>query len=214
MMSVMPETSTTSPPLRRAFDWFFGMPWVFNGLRHWVLGTPDFGACYRHLEVTASDTVLDIGCGMGDAMRHLTSFERYEGFDTDARAIEAFRRLGPPRNVSLHAEACSPGHVREISPTKVVLVGILHHLPREEARTVLGALAEAPRLSAAVTCDTVFIPGRPVNNTLARLDRGRFVLDEAGYVELAESCGLRVRTRFWVHAKRGIASYFSMLLTR
>ena len=59
------------------WNWFFGLPWVFQRLRRWVLGGFSFAPAYHLLEVGNGDMVLDVGCGMGDAMQHLGDFQEY-----------------------------------------------------------------------------------------------------------------------------------------
>ena len=40
-------------------------------------------AFYESLEAEASDVIVDVGCGTGDALRYLPSFKSYHGFDVD-----------------------------------------------------------------------------------------------------------------------------------
>ena len=155
-------------------DWFFGLPWVFQRLRYWFLGGFSFAPGYELLEARDGDRVLDVGCGMGDALRHLGGFQEYHGFDTDARAIDCFRKLHPQANVHLYSRVCQLGDIARIQPTKVVLAGLLHHVSDAEALQLLRPLADPPH-PRIMTIDTVFLPGHWTNNLLARSYRGRYV---------------------------------------
>ncbi|HEX7816944.1 class I SAM-dependent methyltransferase [Dyella sp.] len=85
--------------------------------------------------------VLDIGCGLGLLAHVLQATEeltRYIGVDHDARKIDAGRdalaRAGLPQDIELHhADAASlPPH-----DGHVVLLDILHYLPRERQQDLL-----------------------------------------------------------------------------
>jgi hypothetical protein len=66
----------------------------------------------------------------------------------------------------------------------------------------------------ALTLDIVYLPGHPYNNLLARLDRGRFCREEAGYVALAQRAGLRVVERVLEksHPTWGLVKYSVLVL--
>jgi cyclopropane fatty-acyl-phospholipid synthase-like methyltransferase len=199
---------------KRLFDWFFGIPWVFQKLRYWVLGGFDFGPAYQRLNVEENDVVLDIGCGMGDSMQHLKSFRRYYGFDTDSRAIETFRKKYPAQNIILNNRVCTADDIRQLQPSKCILIGLLHHINDDDARTLLRSLAEAAELKGTVTLDTVYVPGRWVNNALAAADRGRHVRMTEHYRQLFSSGGMDVQEEFWIVTGNGAARYLGAVLHR
>jgi len=195
-------------------EWLFGIPWVFQRLRQRALGGVDFRPAYDQLAVGGEDVVLDIGCGMGSAMGFLTAFKAYHGFDTDPRAIAAFRRRSLPGNVTLYNRPCRPADVMALAPTKVLMIGLLHHVDDPEILPLLRALAALPGLTGIATVDTVLLPGRRINNLLARLDRGRFVRSIAQYDALVERAGLTVAKSFWIESGNHSASYYGMLILK
>lgn len=194
-------------------DWFYGIPWVFQKLRYWVLGGFDFGPAYQRLNVGENDVILDIGCGMGDSMQHLKAFHRYYGFDTDNRAIETFRKQHSAPNIILNNRVCTAEDIRQLQPTKCILIGLLHHINDVDACTLLQSLAEATQLKGVVTLDTVYVPGRWINNVFAAADRGRFVRTTEQYRQLFSSAGMDVQEEFWIVTGIG-ARYLGVLLQR
>lgn len=195
----------------------FGHPFVYDHIRPLAVGGIDMSPVYAALEADADDRVLDVGCGTGDALGYLPPVSAYFGFDTDAVAIARARQRAarqPTLNAQFEARLLGPDDLARLAPTKVVLAGLLHHLTDAEARGLFEMLGAVPTIKRIVTQDVVLLPGRPLNNLLARGDRGRFVRNEPDYPPLAAGTGLRV-TRAWVircHPYTGIARYLVMTL--
>lgn len=174
-----------------------GHPFVYDRVRPAVVGGIDMRGLYELLEGEAGRFVLDIGCGTGDALRYLTSHERYLGIDTDPIAIAAARkRWASLPNVRFEERMLKADDVTDLAPTGVVLSGVLHHLSNEDAEGVLRLAAASPRLVRIVTSDIVFLPGAFVNNALAAMDRGRFCRHPDAYAAVARSAGLEVKKAF------------------
>ncbi|AKU96328.1 hypothetical protein AKJ09_02992 [Labilithrix luteola] len=173
-----------------------GHPFVYDQIRPRVVGGIDMRSLYERLgegESGAGRVVLDVGCGTGDALRYLSSFESYLGIDTDPVAIEAAKaRYGNRPGVRFECRMLQEEDVRELEPTGVVLSGVLHHLTNAEADGVLRLVASSPRLVRVVTNDIVFLPGQLFNNVLAMMDRGRYCRDPDAYAGLARRAGFDV----------------------
>lgn len=202
-------------PLRGLHQAILGTPFVYDHVRPRVVGGIDMSSVYRRLEGEASRRVLDVGCGTGDALRYLAPAEAYLGVDTDARAIAVARaRHGQKPGVRFDARELSPADVRDLDPTGVVLAGVLHHLDNGTARDVLGLVREAPSLRRVVTSDILFVPGRPFNNVMAMMDRGRHCRSEDGYAAAARSAGFEVVRADVMrsHPSSGRVFYFVMEL--
>jgi SAM-dependent methyltransferase len=172
---------------------------------------------YRELATNEHSVVLDVGCGMGDALNHLDVFASYLGLDTDAAAVDVARkRHGARANATFEARALCSDDLREYRPTHVVMVGLLHHLRDEDALELLERLAGFGSVERVVTLDIVFLEGRWFNNLLARIDRGRHCRSMAGYRSLVQHAGFSVLADRCVpcHPTRGRVDYFVLTLAR
>src|SRR6185295_1300239 len=172
-----------------------GHPFVYDVIRPLAVGGVDLSPLYDQIR-DPDAVILDVGCGTGSALRYLQQFCSYVGMDTDPVAIEHARSRHASSRVSFSTQICTPQDVRRVQPTDVVLAGVLHHLSDEEAIGLLSSLPESPRLQQVLTADIVFLPGHPLGNLLASLDRGRFCRSEQGYLELVRRSRLRVRSSF------------------
>jgi SAM-dependent methyltransferase len=200
----------------RWYQRLLGHPFVYNRLRPWVVGGIDMTAFYESLEAKTTDVIVDVGCGTGDALRYLSSFKAYHGFDLDARAVEFARERAAGRpEVTFEARPVTAEDLASLRPTVVILAGLLHHMDDEQAVRLLELLAETPSIRRIATQDVVYLPGERVSNILARLDRGRFVRQEDGYRTLVERAGLLVESLRIARsqAESGRAGYLIMTLT-
>jgi SAM-dependent methyltransferase len=201
---------------RDLYDRILGMPFVYDRVRPMVVGGIDMSSVYDRAETTQDDLVLDIGCGTGDALRYLTTFRRYVGLDVDERAVDlARRRYGQRPGVSFEARLMRESDAVELEPTVVTLMGLLHHLSDEHAIDLLCTLRSPGTVRRIVTQDVVFLPGEPLSNLLARLDRGRDCRVPAAYRELARDAGWSVNDSAVIrsHPTRGLAKYLVMTLS-
>jgi SAM-dependent methyltransferase len=169
-----------------------GHPFVFNQVRPILLGGIDMSPLYDRLR-DARHTILDVGCGTGDALRYLDDFDSYVGYDTDPIAVEYMRQTyGHKPRVRIEHGLVTPAEVARIAPTAGILAGVLHHVPDDYARELLIALRASPRLSRIVTQDIVYVPGKRINNVLAYLDRGRHCRTVEQYEAIVRSAGMRI----------------------
>lgn len=170
-----------------------GTPFVYDVVRPAVVGGIDMSPLYDLLTGPARRAVLDVGCGTGDALKHLSDTDEYLGIDTDPIAIDAAkRRYGSRPNVRFECRHVHANDVVDFAPTGVVLAGVLHHLTNEEGEGVLRLVAGSPNLVRIVTSDIVFLPGMLFNNVLAMMDRGRHCRHPDAYASIARAAGLDV----------------------
>jgi len=191
-----------------------GHPFVYDVIRPLAVGGVDLSPLYDQIR-SPEAVILDVGCGTGSALRYLRQFRSYLGMDTDPVAVEHARSRHGSSRVSFSTQICSPEDVRRLQPTDVVLAGVLHHLSDEEAIGLLSSLPESPRLQQVLTADIVFLPGHPLANLLASLDRGRFCRSEQGYLELVRRSGLSVRSSFIARSSpiTGLGKYLYLTIS-
>jgi len=181
-----------------------GVPFVYERVRPLVLGGIDTSPVYQLLQAGPEDTVLDVGCGTGVALRHLEGFSRYVGFDTDPIAVRHAReREGQRPEVTFFDRALTEDDVREWVPDLAVLSGLFHHLSDEDAIGLLRVLATSSRLRRVTTLDVSFFPHQLLNNLLTVLDRGQYPRRPEGYAHLAEAAGYEVEHGARYPSRRG-----------
>jgi SAM-dependent methyltransferase len=199
------------------FRKLLGTPFVYDQVRPRVVGGIDMGRLYALLGKEGRRVVLDVGCGTGDALKHLgDDVEQYLGVDTDPVAIDAARaRYGNRPNVRFECRHLHAADVIDLSPTGVVLSGVLHHLTNQEAEGVLRLVLGSPSLVRIVTADIVFLPGKLFNNVLAMMDRGRHCREPDAYASLGRHVGLDVEQGMIIDSSPGNdrVQYYVMALT-
>lgn len=193
------------------YDKALAHPFIYDRLRPWVVGGIDMSPMFRLLDARTEDIILDVGSGTGMALEYLPAVRQYHAFDTDSQAIQyAMRRPESKRDgVRYENRQVGPEDFERIRPTRVILSGILHHLPAEEATTLLNLCGTCDSVIRVATCDNVFIPGALINNLLCRFDRGDFVRTIEEHMELIRSTKLRFHdiTITRSHSKKGRAIY-------
>jgi len=141
-------------------------------------------------------SMLDIGCGTAEILRHLPEQMEYSGFDaSEAYIAEAKRAFG--HRGSFRAELVSAATLDGMQPFDVVLAfGLLHHLGDDDAASLFRLAARALKPGGVlITMDPTFAPGQhPMAHWLISRDRGRCVRRPEEYQALAEACFPVVRT--------------------
>jgi SAM-dependent methyltransferase len=199
--------------IQALYNRVLGHPFVYEHIRPLVLGGVDHTPSWHDLAVGPDDVVLDVGCGTGDGLTYAPRFRAYYGFDTDAVAIaRARQRARGLDNVHLEERALTAADLSAISPSRVMLCGLLHHLPDDGAHSLLSMLAASPSVKRVTTLDTTYLPGKHLNNLFTWLDRGRYPRSSAGYQELARQAGFQVANHELVpsHPTTGRTHYVLM----
>ena len=166
-----------------------GLPFVYKHLVPFILGfdpKKDGKATYDLLDVESNDIVVDIGCGMGNALEYLHTFSEYHGFDTDNVALSEFSKSYSDARVSLYNRRFEGEDAVNINPHKVLMIGLLHHIDDAEAGTLFENVSRSRFLKRIVTCDCFFTKNKKwsISNLLTKLDRGEFGREIEHYKQL------------------------------
>jgi SAM-dependent methyltransferase len=140
------------------------------------------------LQPRPSDRVLDIGCGTADILDYLPGVD-YHGFDANPAYIESARRRFSGR-ASFYCRRVGSDAIQGLGLFDLALAtGVLHHLTDEQALVLLRLAYEALKPGGRLVCrDGCYVPGQnPIARLILACDRGRYVRDKAGYLELASS---------------------------
>ena len=142
------------------------------------------------MQIEDGQSVLDLGCGYGDVAHFYANRCRYVGIDSNASYIEEAKRRNRDNDAEFIVEDVSSEEVLNRGPFDLVMMtGVLHHLPNEYV------LAIANASQSLVAPDGRFVAMEPVFSPDQRLsarliiasDRGRFVRDKDGYINLLKS---------------------------
>ena len=159
----------------------FSVPAVYR-LAQRTIGSPNVRRLLvdQYLQPSDGESVLDIGCGTGDLVEHLSNV-RYVGHDPSAEYIAAAdERFGA--NATFLVGGVGEVPLDPESFDLAVAKGVLHHLDDDIARALFEEAAAALRPGGRlVTIDPAFDAGQlRVAKFLASRDRGQNVrtLDE------------------------------------
>lgn len=141
--------------------------------------------------VPAGSRVLDLGCGPGTAVDMFPPDVHYTGIDISAAYIEAAKAAhsSTGRHEFILADVTTDSFSPAMFPYRfdlITCVGVLHHLPDQGVRTLLGHVREllAPE-GRFFSMDPVRLtPQRRIARFLVDRDRGEHVRDPAAYQAL------------------------------
>lgn len=169
--------------------------------------------CISEADIKPGDAVLDVGCGPAYYFERLPETVTYHGFDTEAGYIEwARKKWGNGRATFHHGVFDGPAAASLPAFNAILLLGLLHHLSDDESRALLGLCAQklAPG-GRVVSVDTCYESGQGrVSRWMSDNDRGEYVREPTGFLELAKEAFQAVDGDIVTDATRIPASYWSM----
>ena len=200
-------------------------PTVYHYARHVVTGGLPFRQWARLYGLTdARERVADLGCGPADILRYVSRQSRpefYLGIDISDEYLDAARRRAAAAGCAaeflnldltrIPSDAALRDRIvallEEHRITRVLLLGVMHHIDDDAVITTLDMVHRAASVNAMVTQDVVRIPGRRINNRYCDMDRGEFVRDEAGYDALLARTAWPARRKFWTSPRLPFLRY-------
>ncbi len=199
--------------LQTAKDRFLALPWVYDTIRPLVVGGIDHEALARFCGVKKTDRVFDLGCGTGQLLSHLDC-EEYLGVDLDAFALERANTRFSANNIRfLEGDAWDDAY-RELQPTVVLMIGVVHHLPDDVFGAIIRRLRQggsSPR--RLVTFDVAYFNGTFINNFFSKMDRGKYVRRLEEYDELFGRNALQVTSRETLYTRLRYVRYIGYHLS-
>jgi SAM-dependent methyltransferase len=207
-------------------------PTVYHYARHMATGGLPFRQWARLYGLTdPRERVADLGCGPADILRYVSREHRpdfYLGIDISDEYLDAARSRAAaaqcpaeflnidltriPRDEALRSRIVSL--LEEHGITRVLLLGVMHHIGDEAIITTLDMVHRAATVRTMVTQDVVRIPGRRINNRYCDMDRGQFIRDEAGYDAVMARSAWPQRRKFWTSPRLPLLRYLHYELSK
>jgi len=128
--------------------------------------------------------ILDVGCGTGLCSHHLFSENANQifGIDISYEYVLWAKRLYPHNHF-----ACGGADHMPFPPNTfdfILLSSILHHLPDHVAQSLFKGIISSCRPDAHIIISEPIWSDDKISNFLLRHDRGQFVKNSEGYLEL------------------------------
>jgi SAM-dependent methyltransferase len=130
--------------------------------------------------------VLDVGCGPGYTISYFPE-PRYYGFDVCPEYINYARKRFAPRG-QFYCQYFDEHVLEWLPPVDVVmLMGLIHHLDDRSASDLFNLTKRAMKTTGCLfTLDGCYRDNQsPIAREFLRRDRGQFIRDEKGYLDLA-----------------------------
>lgn len=168
------------------------IPSLFDGYQ-WLVGSP---RCHKRImsemvQPGTGERVLDIGCGVGESVRHLSPSVRYVGIDISERYITRAKKDYGDRGQFFCMDASSADANSLGIFDRAFAFGVLHHISDDAANGIVDLVRRVVRPGGVfVTIDPCHVPGEhPIAKFFIKHDRGRYVRDVEGFRRLVLSLG-------------------------
>ncbi len=161
--------------LSKFIDKFFGIPFFYHYAR-WLF---TLGIRYEpiktFLDPKPEDSVLDIACGVGTYTK-IVDDAKYLGIDLNEEYIETANKewKTDKRNFVVQDVLTIDQKYPKNSFNKGMMLGLIHHLPEEDALKLLKKSSEI-LTERLVVMDNFYSKWHLINNLVCHLDRGKFV---------------------------------------
>src|SRR5436309_3739409 len=127
--------------LRELKDRIASVPWVYDTLRQAAIGGLSYVELARFSQVAHSDRVFDLGCGTGQLAQHLCC-AKYLGVDLDSSALQRARKFASENFRFMEGDEWDDA-CRDLDPTVVLMIGLVHHVPDDAFQALVQRLRKA-----------------------------------------------------------------------
>lgn len=167
---------------------WFSRPWVYDMCQSLIRSKSARSAFFeKHIRPEKGMRILDVGCGTGDALKHLSHVD-YLGIDLNEAYIQTARSRWNRHDKFLCGDVSSIKQLNLGQFDIVLSLGVLHHLDDATAKTLLSEISTilTPQ-GRFVSHDPVYVEGqsRTARFVVSR-DRGRFVRHRETLEQLAK----------------------------
>jgi SAM-dependent methyltransferase len=192
------------------------LPWFYEAFQD-LLGAARARRRFfaEWVETDASKDVLDIGCGPGVALPHIT-YRNYVGIDLNTDHV-ARARARHASNAAFKVGAAQDVVPKLDGAFDVILAfGFLHHLNDENVCRLLDAAVSKLRPNGcAFFLEPVYVRGQhPIARKMKDLDSGQHIRTPDAYASLMERDGFRLTSRISSDLLRIPYNHFWGRLTR
>jgi 2-polyprenyl-3-methyl-5-hydroxy-6-metoxy-1,4-benzoquinol methylase len=183
----MSKSQSTGERSSGIYAWM-SRPWVYDLCQRLIRSESSRSAFFeRHIRPERGMRILDVGCGTGDALKHLSNVD-YLGIDLNASYIRTARNRWNRHDAFMCGDVACIKQL-DIGRFDIVLsLGVLHHLDDATARALLREIKSllTPQ-GRFVSHDPVYVAGqsRAARFVVSR-DRGRFVRNREVLEQLAK----------------------------
>lgn len=183
--------------ITRILHYLVAFPWVYDMVQ-WMAGRREGRRQMKpFLDMTASETVLEVGAGTGSWAEVLPPTARYIWFDNDPQKLGGFRRNGT-NSLALLGDAARLC-IRDRSVGWALCFAVSHHLTDDQLRDFLRSMARVSR-KGLIFMDCLSRPDRWISNLLWKYDRGANPrLFEELRPFIAEFFDIETEKRFTIH---------------
>jgi SAM-dependent methyltransferase len=128
------------------------------------------------LRLKPQESIIDIGCGWGEYAKISIPENIYTGIDNNPKALAyASKKYRGKNKVFLPLDITELKNINK-SYDKALLLGVLHHLPKDIMENHLFPFLKSNIKSTIVICDPVYLKNQFLSNLLGRLDKGKYVM--------------------------------------
>ncbi len=161
--------------LRNFIDKFFAIPFIYHYARWMFTLGIRYEPIKSYLDPQSDDSILDIACGVGTYTK-IVGEAKYLGVDLNEEYIEtANKEWGSnSRKFEVQDVLTIDQKYPKGSFNKGMMLGLIHHLPEEDALKLLKKSSEI-LTERLVVMDNYYSKWHLINNLVCHLDRGKYV---------------------------------------